>query len=600
MTILARRLIQFLSLALLLVTSLPMAPLQAADGSAVGTGNWSDQAETSSLDLASGWEYRWGDSPFNESGIPAWTLDTDPANWQAIGFPSNPPRRDGRRHAWFRITLPEGEWRDPVLYIYSIDLIAQVYLGPRLIYQYGDFDERGEGRFAGWPWHLIQLPEDFAGQTLYFRVYSNYIDIGLWGEVKLMDRLALLEHVLDSSAKALATGLFSILLAVLAGIFALVGTQRRSFAAIALFSLAAGTMLIAETQASQLLANRPLLWDTLAASGYFTLPIAMGLLLEHWLTHHGRLLRSLWQLHLAYLVGAIGATWLGWIDLAITFPIFDALLLVTLPVMLVVAVRFVALLSIEQRLIIVSYAVFATLLLIDMAVAHGVLPWQRVPVSFGALGFSLAIVTISLWHYHQTQRELHQLNQSLERQVTERTSDLRQLVEKLEFFSYEDTLTGLKNRRHFDEMLQHEAAVARRQGTPLALAMIDIDHFKRFNDRFGHEAGDSVLAGIGELLRRHFRDSDVVCRMGGEEFVAILPGATPEQAEQRTAALIDEVRGLRFRHRGELLDSITLSCGIAAYPEHAEDPLALIGLADKALYHAKHQGRDRSETYPVE
>lgn len=597
MTLLAMRLNRILAL---LAAWLLMAPVHASTGTPSAYGSHSTQAEAAPLDLTDGWEYRWGDSPFNDAGIPGWTLDGDADDWRAIDFPSNPPGRDGRRHAWFRINLPEGEWRDPVIYIYSIDLIAQVYLGSRLIYQYGDFDERGEGRFAGWPWHLIELPEDFAGQTLHFRVYSNYIDIGLWGEVKLMDRLDTLEHVLDSSAKALGTGLFSILLAVLAGIFALVGTQRRSFAAIALFSLAAGIMLIAETQASQLLANRPLLWDTLAASGYFTLPVAMGLLLENWLAHHARLLRRLWQLHLAYLVGAIVATRLGWIDLAITFPVFDVLLLVTLPVMLVVAVRHVALLSIEQRLIILSYAIFATLLLIDMAVAHGVLPWWRVPVSIGALGFSLAIVSISLWHYHQTQRELRLLNLSLERQVAERTSDLRQLVEKLEFYSYEDTLTGLKNRRHFDEMLQHEAAVARRQGTPLALAMIDIDHFKRFNDRYGHAAGDSVLAGIGDLLRRHFRDSDVVCRMGGEEFVAILPGATPSQAEQRTAALIEEVRGLRFRHQGVSLDPITLSCGIAAYPDHAEDPLALIGLADKALYHAKHRGRNRSETYPVE
>ncbi|MDX1465210.1 MAG: diguanylate cyclase [Halomonas sp.] len=551
------------------------------------------------LNLDEGWEYRWGDSPFLADGTPVWV--EEPANdvaWHAIAFPSNPPGRDGHRHAWFRITLPEGEWRDPVLYIYSVDLITQVWLGDQRIYQYGHFDARGEGRFEGWPWHMISLPEDFAGQTLYFRVFSDYTDIGLWGEVKLMDRPDLLAYILGRSAGDLVVSAFLMLVALLAFVFAVVQAQRRSFVGIGLFALASATMLLAETQASQLLLDMPLLWDYLAAAGYYTLPLAMGLMLEHWCAaQRPRLLRAVWQLHLGYITVALGLAASGIIDLSSTFPPFDALLVVTLIVMFTTIAVHLGVLNGEQRLIALSYGLFALVLLVDMAVAHGLLAWREVPVSLGALGFALAIVVISLWHYRQTQRELEHLNHSLELQVAERTEALQEMVMKLQAFSYQDALTGVHNRRYFDELLEHEAALARRNGMPLTLAMIDIDHFKQFNDREGHEAGDTVLIGLGRLLTHHFRNSDEVCRLGGEEFVVVMPGATAAMVEARLAELMEILHRTRFRYRDRVLDPLSISCGIASYPEHASEPLTLIGLADKALYSAKHGGRARIETY---
>ncbi|WP_108444380.1 sensor domain-containing diguanylate cyclase [Halomonas denitrificans] len=556
-------------------------------------------ANARALELDEGWEYRWGDSPFQADGTPAWVVEPgDEAAWKPIAFPSNPPGRDGHKHAWFRITLPEGEWRDPVLYIYSVDLITQVWFGDERIYQYGRFDAQGEGRFEGWPWHMISLPEDFAGQTLYFRVFSDYTDIGLWGEVKLMDRPALLTYILERSAGELVVSAFLLLLALLAFIFTLVQADQRSFLGIGLFALASGTMLLAETQASQLLIERPLLWDYLAAAGYYTVPLAMGLMLEHWFAdRRPTLLRRLWQLHLGYLVVALGLALAGIIDLSSTFPPFDALLVASLVLMFMAIVVHLGELNGEQRLIVLSYGLFALMLLVDMAVAHGLLSWRRVPVHGGALGFAVAIVAISLWHYSRTQHELRRLNHSLEQQVAQRTRELEETVMKLQAFSYQDSLTGLHNRRYFDELLEHEAAMARRHATPLTLAMIDIDHFKQFNDREGHEAGDTVLIGLGRLLTHHFRDSDEVCRMGGEEFVVVMPGATAAMVEARLAELMEIIDRTRFRYRGQVLDPLTISCGIASYPEHAGEPLTLIGLADKALYSAKHRGRARIETY---
>lgn len=102
------------------------------------------------------WEYRWGDSPYDGNNRPQW-LQSDSTEWQSIDSPSNPPGRNGREHLWLRTTLPAGDWSDPVLFITSINLIGQVYLGDELIYQYGEFDDQGKGDFAGWPWHMIDL-----------------------------------------------------------------------------------------------------------------------------------------------------------------------------------------------------------------------------------------------------------------------------------------------------------------------------------------------------------------------------------------------------------------------------------------------------------
>lgn len=536
------------------------------------------------------WEYRWGDSPLGSEGEPLW-LSEPSRDWQAIAFPSNPPEREGRQYVWFRTVLPEGNWRDPVIHITSINLVGQVFLGDELIYEHGDMQQP---RFIGWPWHLIPLPDDFAGQTLSIRIYSDYTSIGLWGDVRVMDRLGALKAMLKASAKDLAVSAFSLLLATLAGIFALMGPDRRGFGATALFACASGLMLLAETPARQLIADAPLAWDMLRAASYFTLPIAMGLLLSHWLVGSAkRWMARFWQLHLGYLVVTMGLVQFGFLNLALTFPVFDVLLLLTLPCMLLITLVAWRRLALEQRLLVFSFVMFAPLLVLDMLVAHGLVALRQVPLSVGALGFSMAIVGVSLWHYRFTQRQLALANLTLEAQVKSRTAELDQLVDQLKGLSLQDALTGLPNRRHFDTLLDEEMERAAQSGQPLCLLMIDIDHFKNVNDSFGHDVGDAVLIEVANLLTRCFRGSDVVCRLGGEEFVALLPMTDLDEAERRANELLQTLRTHALFHLQQPLGYITLSCGIAAYPEHADSRHSLIKMADQALYQAKNRGRDR-------
>ncbi|MBS0482580.1 MAG: diguanylate cyclase [Proteobacteria bacterium] len=157
-----------------------------------------------------------------------------------------------------------------------------------------------------------------------------------------------------------------------------------------------------------------------------------------------------------------------------------------------------------------------------------------------------------------------------------------------------DPLTGLYNRRYMEEALSTEIARCARSGTPLALVMCDVDHFKRFNDEFGHSAGDAVLQAVGAEMNRQFRDGDVVCRFGGEEFAIIAPGATPEALAGRIEQLRLAISRLMVRDGMRTLGSISMSFGLAAWSDDlGSDGTVLINNADAALYKAKDQGRNR-------
>ncbi len=159
--------------------------------------------------------------------------------------------------------------------------------------------------------------------------------------------------------------------------------------------------------------------------------------------------------------------------------------------------------------------------------------------------------------------------------------------------SIKDALTGLFNRRYLEETMQREELRAARNKSPLSVVMLDIDHFKTFNDSHGHQAGDQVLQLLGETLRDAIRGDDIACRYGGEEFTLILPGASREHAVQRAEQVRVAISKLPIRIGGRTLESISASLGVATYPEDGDDWTRVLHAADAALYRAKQQGRNR-------
>lgn len=705
-------------------------------------------ARADSLPLEKGWQYRWGDSPKGAEGVPVWLREED--GWQSIDFPADPPGRDGRQNLWLRVLLPDGQWRDPMLFISSVDLIVEAYFEGRLIYRFGTFDEAGHGRFNGWPWHAIPLPQDGGGQYLYLRIFSDYKNIGLWGDIRVMERTDLFQRLLDGAREPVLVGVLSLVLALLGLLGTFMFAERRTFFALTLLAAVSGGAAMADTEARLLLLDAPLFWEFIEAGAYYLTPVAMALLLEQWFIGRQKVLYArLRYIYTLYLVGALLLSLAGVIALSDTYPVFDVLLLLGLLPLLVPALAAWPRASLEQRAMLMALVINVLLLLMSMGVAHGVLPWTPVPWSWGTLALSLVIMGGALRHYAQTRRQLHQLNESLEAKVMARTAELENMArqdrrrmqvlvlegekrglmaefitalqrslrleealpllqaylprlsepiggclylsdghsyrlafswnlrrcprpvlehlpecneplqmndhgwcfpivrdhprlgaqglgillletsaedveapfdegmlyrlvrsavekvnltlsivglhEELNRFSYEDALTGLRNRRYLDESLEREIALAQRHGNALSLVLCDIDHFKRFNDTHGHAAGDQVLRLVARQLGAVVRQSDIACRYGGEEFVILIPAAAAEVCIERVEALRRQIACIDIEHDGRPLGRITLSAGVASWPEQVNDPRQLLAAADQALYRAKQQGRNRVE-----
>jgi len=171
--------------------------------------------------------------------------------------------------------------------------------------------------------------------------------------------------------------------------------------------------------------------------------------------------------------------------------------------------------------------------------------------------------------------------------IVDRSRQLRHL-------SALDRLTGLLNRGYFESRYQAEVARARRHGHPLAVALLDLDRYKNFNDRYGHSSGDVALRVLAETLVKGLRSSDVVARYGGDEFVVLLPETTPQAAFEKLEQLRLSVARAEFSiPRHDLTAQITLSAGIACLPDDGTDPVELLEVADKRLFEAKDGGRNR-------
>jgi len=178
-------------------------------------------------------------------------------------------------------------------------------------------------------------------------------------------------------------------------------------------------------------------------------------------------------------------------------------------------------------------------------------------------------------------------------QIEQQTRLLTSSAEQLRDQSVRDYLTGLFNRRYLEETLAREVRRAERAHAPLGVIMIDLDHFKQFNDTYGHAAGDVLLREMGGLLRRSLRESDIACRYGGEEFTLIMPDSPLSVVQERAERIRLEARQLRLESDGLPLKPVSLSIGVAVFPEHGRSGDAVLQASDAALYRAKREGRDR-------
>ncbi|KTD53610.1 regulatory protein (GGDEF domain) [Legionella santicrucis] len=171
------------------------------------------------------------------------------------------------------------------------------------------------------------------------------------------------------------------------------------------------------------------------------------------------------------------------------------------------------------------------------------------------------------------------------------------LRENLRYQSMRDPLTGLYNRRYLEDFLLKQIHQSERTKSPISLLMLDLDHFKKINDTYGHDAGDVALKELGKILQEDIRVGDIAARYGGEEFIVVFYNTDEKTIRARAESIRQAVSRLQIKYGAQLVGPITISIGIAVYPIHGRAPTELIESADKALYFAKANGRNKVVLY---
>ena len=559
--------------------------------------------EESPQTLSGNWYYHWGDLP-KDPASDQW-LYTKPT-WTKIKFPENMPNRNGNNIVWAKIDLPPGEWRDPYLFIYSVDLNFEVFHKQKMIYSFGQIDDHEHSHFEGWPWHIFRLPANYDQDTLYFRIFSDYSSIGLSGEAVIGNRFSLLNSVYKSGL----TGLLFILVMLLVGIISTVMGVIKKDKVVAFstgflsFNLA--IMMFAENELSQVILFEPLMWRYIAAFSYFLIPVFLSIIILSWLREKPPLVaRIVLVVSIAFTLGVAALSTFTTFNFISAYPYFDVLFIILVLALISGCIKQFYQEGITGSLMIAGILALFTALLLDMLTAHALITWIGRAGQWGLLLFTLASLVIYLVKDWQQQIALQTLTHELESQVKIRTAELEASQSKLKKLAREDYLTGLLNRRAFTESAMREVANAIRHQRPISLLLFDLDHFKDINDTYGHSGGDLVLKEVASVSKKICRNGELVCRYGGEEFVILLHATEANQAQLLASRLHKALQEIKVNADDKVI-TVTASFGLISIdcskptkdsPTQIID--RLLAKADKMMYEVKVSGRDGLKTLEI-
>ena len=529
--------------------------------------------ESSQIDLSkSKWEYIIGDSPF-ENNIPLWTSENnEKIKWKEISYPSNPIDRNDETNIWYRVKLPDKLPIDASLYIVSIDLIAEVYYQSEQIYKFGKFDENGKGKFEGWPWHLIPIPQNSEEKYLYFRIYSDYVDIGLWGEIIIDSKANIYEKILKEDIPKIIIGSISIFVSLLFILSFLSKFKKIEILILGLLFLSQGLNVFFSVRIIDILLFFPLIKQYILLTSYFFFPIGMAMFMDKSINCKVplNLIKRIWQVHLIYLIGAILGSIFGLFAIASTYKYFDIFYnLITLPTLTIFMIYFFFRGNKQTKIITFSFFIISLYWIYSTLIAYGIVQWHEYPSDI-VVFICLVLLSYSL---------ISKLNY---------TKELEEAKDKLTISSTTDYLTKLYNRKKIDSILESNISIYIKNADQFSIILLDIDDFKSINDKYGHLIGDEVLITISKILKNFIRKVDSVGRWGGEEFIIICPKTNKKEA----ILLAEKIRNKISLHKFNKTGTITASFGVSSYKEN-ESLDTVLSKADEAMYLSKYSGKNK-------
>lgn len=533
------------------------------------------------IPMEKNWYYIWGDSPKNDSGEFIYLDDSSQHPWKAIDFPSNPPERDGQTNVWYKYTLPATLPSDPSIYVFSIDFATQVYLGKEKIYQFGSFDQDGKSPFYGWPWHLIDLPEDAGGKTLYFRIYSDAVDIGLWGEASLVSKAEKYEDIVQSGFLRFLIGSVAMAMSLLFLILYFINLKNREYLYLGLLVFTQGLDLATSSPLRQLFFNYPLLAQYILAFCYFSLPVGIALFMEQLIgSGYLKVIRRVWQFHLLYLIGVIGLSLAGVVTLSNTYVPYDSIYYTfTAPVLLLSAALAAWKGNFNSRLLFVGYLVLVLFYLYTTAIAMGMVSWNEYPTHYAVFFFLLILALIAY-----RQMVSHHQNYGKMQALLVQQSKMAKLGEMLQVIAHQwkQPLSAISliasNLKDQIEDKEMEEKSAVRECT-MILNNIDfmnrtIEDFKHFfkpNKMFLTSSIHKVLETVMSILRSKFKHTQIEVRFPEDDLTF---QTIPNELNQVLLNLIDNAR--------DALEQISLEKPYIRIRCHQEEKEVVIEVEDNA------------------
>ena len=528
------------------------------------------------------WEYRMGEATASIETDRTWLQEAlGTREWETFSFPQPPPISKNTENVWITTILLPAQEKKNTLFFTTAEQSFRVWLDDRVIYEYGDLQPTFFGH--GWRWHKVVLPPLTEEARLTFQIYGDDPQIlGYFHRMELDTKVEQTKNIYMSDFPYLmALPIAIVMIIIMTAYYVKHIAWSRLCLSVIVFLLVFLCWLVAVSNVKFFLLDYPAFWWYALCILAYLLPISLHVILYNVLERYLKSwMQGIIRCYAGLLLLAIVGELVGLHGFTRCLSLYYLLVVFLEPIVFILMLSSASGGNAYSRAMIVPLLGFTVLSLVDGLSAHfHVFEWRNFWQAYGIYFFSLFVLGILHEQFAQEKRlfmDARHLKTEME-VVTERSSF--------------DALTKCYNRTRMNELLQRGLADSYEKNHPFAMLMFDLDHFKSFNDTFGHEMGDIVLSGFADTVRNCIWIGQSFIRWGGEEFVLFCP-----ECPLSSAVLLANV----IRCRVMLTElckerQVTCSIGVTLWRGVGDSQESMFERVDRALYRAKNNGRNRVE-----